>query len=164
MTINEACCLRLKACSKAGDKPNPALDAYRFIDIFDCFLLMKFKCVLVLAMQLFSVSVFAADAAPAAPASPSGSQSVFVVAPEDLPKQTTGVVIDTPKMPEPEKKKESPPITAAQVWSGPVPLSGGLFFLVASMPVLASLYFAYQLYLFIVARRRRLSIRHSKEN
>lgn len=132
---------------------------------------MKLKCALVLAMQLFSVSVFAADTTPSAPpaptspsVAPSVSQSVFVVAPEDLPKQTTGVVIDTPKMPEPEKKKESAPITAAQVWSGPVPLSGGLFFLVASMPVLASLYFAHQLYLFIVARRRRLSIRHSKEN
>ncbi|MBC3809892.1 hypothetical protein [Undibacterium aquatile] len=135
---------------------------------------MKLKCTLVLAMQLFSVTVFAADTTPSAPpaptsptsqsVAPSVSQSVFVVAPEDLPKQTTGVVIDTPKMPEPEKKKESAPITAAQVWSGPVPLSGGLFFLVASMPVLASLYFAYQLYLFIVARRRRLSIRHSKEN
>ncbi|MBC3877589.1 hypothetical protein H8K38_07205 [Undibacterium sp. FT79W] len=132
---------------------------------------MKLKCALVLAMQLFSVTVFAADTTPSAPpaptsqsVAPSVSQSVFVVAPEDLPKQTTGVVIDTPKMPEPEKKKESAPITAAQVWSGPVPLSGGLFFLVASMPVLASLYFAYQLYLFIVARRRRLSIRHSKEN
>jgi len=128
---------------------------------------MKLKSALVLAMQLFSVSVFAADA-PSAPASPSASptvsQSVFVVAPEDLPKQATGVVIDTPKMPEPEKKKESPPITAAQVWSGPVPLSGGLFFLVASMPVLASLYFAYQLYLFIVARRRRLAVRHIQDN
>jgi len=132
---------------------------------------MKLKCALILAMQLFSVTAFAADTTPSAPpaptsqsVAPSVSQSVFVVAPEDLPKQTTGIVIDTPKMPEQEKKKESAPITAAQVWSGPVPLSGGLFFLVASMPVLASLYFAYQLYLFIVARRRRLSIRHSKEN
>ena len=126
---------------------------------------MKLKSALVLAMQLFSVSVFAADA-PSTPASPSASvsQSVFVVAPEDLPKQPAGVVIDTPKMPEPEKKKESPRITAAQVWSGPVPLSGGLFFLVASMPVLASLYFAYQLYLFIVARRRRLAVRHLQDN
>lgn len=121
---------------------------------------MKLKCALILAMQLFSVSSFAADAVPSVPT----SQSVFVVAPEDLPKQNAGVVIDTPKMPEPEKKKESAPITAAQVWSGPVPLSGGLFFLVASMPVLASLYFAYQLYLFVVARRHRLTIRHSKEN
>ena len=135
---------------------------------------MKLKCALVLAMQLFSVSVFATDTAPSAPAAPTSptsqsvapsvSQSVFVVAPEDLPKQTTGVVIDTPKMPAPEKKKESAPITAAQVWSGPVPLSGGLFFLVASMPVLASLYFAYQLYLFIVARRRRLAVRHIQDN
>jgi hypothetical protein len=76
---------------------------------------MKLKCALVLAMQLFSVSVFAADTTPSAPpaptsqsVAPSVSQSVFVVAPEDLPKQTTGVVIDTPKMPEPEKKKNPP--------------------------------------------------------
>ncbi|MFZ6871497.1 hypothetical protein ACO0LF_05440 [Undibacterium sp. Di27W] len=90
------------------------------------------------------------------PANPAlGSQAVFVVAPEELPKQNAGVQIDTPK--QLASQKSTKPDVAIQVWSGPVPLAGGLWILVASMPVLASLYFAYQLLLFIKARRRRFS-------
>lgn len=122
---------------------------------------MKLKFALIFALQVFSA--FAVAGSPSQPGKPPAepsSQAVFVVEPEDASKQNTGVVIDTPKMPEPEHKKPLREVTAADVWSGPVPLSGGLWVLVASMPVLASLYFAYQLFLFIRARRRRLSTRH----
>jgi len=122
---------------------------------------MNFKFALILALQLLSIPAFADTPSKTGQAATSqNSQSVFVVEPEDLPKQNSGVVIDTPRMPEPEHKKPIREVTAADVWSGPVPLSGGLWVLVASMPVLASLYFAYQLFLFIQARRRRLSARH----
>ncbi|MDP1978606.1 hypothetical protein [Undibacterium sp.] len=125
---------------------------------------MKLKYALILALQMLTAlpasSVFAAAssnaAAPAAPAQ--GSQAVFVVAPQDLPKQNAGVQIDTPRQAAIEKSDK--PEVRIQIWSGPVPLAGGLWILVASMPVLASLYFAYQLFMFIKARRRRLSIKH----
>lgn len=125
---------------------------------------MKLKYVLILALQMLTAlpasSVFAAAssnaAVPAAPAQ--GSQAVFVVAPQDLPKQNAGVQIDTPRQAAIEKSDK--PEVRIQIWSGPVPLAGGLWILVASMPVLASLYFAYQLFMFIKARRRRLSIKH----
>lgn len=125
---------------------------------------MKLKPALILALQLSfampAIPVFAADtgntSAPVAPAQ--GSQAVFVVAPEDLPKQNSGIQIDTPKQSAPPKSNK--PDMPIRVWSGPVPLAGGLWVLVASMPVLASLYFAYQLFLFIRARRRRLSTDH----
>ncbi|MFZ6741709.1 hypothetical protein ACO0LC_00605 [Undibacterium sp. JH2W] len=95
-------------------------------------------------------------ATPSTTASPAlGSQAVFVVAPEELPRQNAGVQIDTPK--QLAQQKSTKPDVAIQVWSGPVPLAGGLWILVASMPVLASLYFAYQLLLFIKAKRRRFS-------
>lgn len=127
---------------------------------------MKLKFSLLLAISLISgtCSALATPAAgkPAASQPNTPSQSVFVVAPEDLPQAASGVRIDVPTM-EPEKVRPPIPVTAAQVWSGPVPLSGALFVLVASMPVLASLYFAYQLFLFIRARKRRLSIRHGNE-
>ncbi|MFZ6655060.1 hypothetical protein [Undibacterium sp. TJN19] len=115
--------------------------------------------VLLLAMQLPGAAIFAAPAVNASTPSTTvkpgqGTQAVFVVAPEDLSKQG-GVQIDTPRMAAPPKS--SKPDIPIQVWSGPVPLSGGLFVLVASMPVVASLYFAYQLMLFIRTRRRRLS-------
>ncbi|MBI3727920.1 MAG: hypothetical protein HY254_06255 [Burkholderiales bacterium] len=122
---------------------------------------MKLKYVLILALQMLTAfptsPVFAAAAnntsAPAKAAP--GTQAVFVVAPEDLPKQNSGVQIDAPKQIATEKSNK--PDVPIQVWSGPVPLAGGLWILVASMPVLASLYFAYQLFMFIKARRRRLS-------
>jgi len=122
---------------------------------------MKLKYVLILALQMLTAlpasPVFAAapDNTPAPAGAKPGTQAVFVVAPEDLPKQNSGVQIDTPKQAAAEKSNK--PEVAIQVWSGPVPLAGGLWILVASMPVLASLYFAYQLLLFIKARRRRLS-------
>ncbi|MFZ6770131.1 hypothetical protein ACO0LM_24020 [Undibacterium sp. Di26W] len=131
---------------------------------------MKLKFALILALPLLTalpgLSVFAAEAgkvAPPAPLAPSvqpaqpgkGMQAVFVVAPEDLPKQNSGVQIDAPKQKAVEKSNK--PDVPILVWSGPVPLAGGLWILVASMPVLASLYFAYQLLMFIKARRRRLS-------
>ena len=122
---------------------------------------MKLKYVLILALQMLTAlpasPVFAAvagNASAPAKAAP-GMQAVFVVAPEDLPKQNSGVQIDTPKQAVTEKSNK--PDIAIQVWSGPGPLAGGLWILVASMPVLASLYFAYQLFMFIKARRRRLS-------
>ncbi|MBC3916501.1 hypothetical protein H8L32_03295 [Undibacterium sp. CY18W] len=122
---------------------------------------MKLKFALILALPLLTalpgVSVFAAEAGKAAPPAKAnqGTQAVFVVAPEDLPKQNSGVQIDAPK--QKAIAKSNKPDVAIQVWSGPVPLAGGLWILVASMPVLASLYFAYQLLMFIKARRRRLS-------
>lgn len=125
---------------------------------------MKLKFALILALPLLTaspgLSVFAAEAGKVAPpvqaSQPSqGTQAVFVVAPEDLPKQNNGVQIDAPK--QQAIAKSNKPDVPIQVWSGPVPLAGGLWILVASMPVLASLYFAYQLLLFIKARRRRLS-------
>lgn len=122
---------------------------------------MKLKFALILALPLLTalpgVSVFAAETGKAAPPAQAsqGTQAVFVVAPEDLPKQNSGVQIDAPKQKAiPKSNKADAPIL---VWSGPVPLAGGLWILVASMPVLASLYFAYQLLMFIKARRRRLS-------
>ncbi|MCH8621530.1 hypothetical protein [Undibacterium sp. TS12] len=123
---------------------------------------MKLKPALILALQLLcalpATPVFAANAGNTAAKPGQGSQAVFVVAPEDLPKQNVGVQIDTPKQDRAEKSNK--PDVPIQVWSGPVPLAGGLWILVASMPVLASLYFAYQLLLFIRARRRRLSTEH----
>ncbi|MFZ6641105.1 hypothetical protein ACO0LL_15255 [Undibacterium sp. TC4M20W] len=122
---------------------------------------MKLKYVLILALQMLTAlpasPVFAAAAGnTSAPAKAApGTQAVFVVAPEDLPKQNSGVQIDTPKQAATEKSNK--PDIPILVWSGPVPLAGGLWILVASMPVLASLYFAYQLLMFIKARRRRLS-------
>ncbi|MFZ6712826.1 hypothetical protein [Undibacterium sp. TC9W] len=122
---------------------------------------MKLKYVLILALLMLTAlpafPVFAAAAGnTSAPAKAApGTQAVFVVAPEDLPKQNTGVQIDTPKQAASEKSNK--PDVPILVWSGPVPLAGGLWILVASMPVLASLYFAYQLLMFIKARRRRLS-------
>ncbi|MEB0137830.1 MULTISPECIES: hypothetical protein [unclassified Undibacterium] len=120
---------------------------------------MKLKFVLLL-LPLLSNLAGAATAAAAAPAV-AATAEVFVVMPEDGAKPASGIVIDTPKMPM-EKKivHDSGPI---RVWSGPVPLSGVMFFIVASMPVLASLYFAFQLFLFIQARRRRLSTQHQRE-
>jgi len=125
---------------------------------------MKLKFALILALPLLTalpgMSVFAAEAGKVAPivqpVQPGkGTQAVFVVAPEDLPKQNSGVQIDARKQKAlPKSDKPDVPIL---VWSGPVPLAGGLWILVASMPVLASLYFAYQLLMFIKARRRRLS-------
>ncbi|MES2038016.1 MAG: hypothetical protein V4495_09270 [Pseudomonadota bacterium] len=125
---------------------------------------MKLKYVLILALQMLTAlpasPVFAAAASntsnTSAPAKAApGTQAVFVVAPEDLPKQNSGIQIDTPKQAATEKSNK--PDVPILVWSGPVPLAGGLWILVASMPVLASLYFAYQLFMFIKARRRRLS-------
>ncbi|BBB69793.1 hypothetical protein UNDYM_5540 [Undibacterium sp. YM2] len=122
---------------------------------------MKLKYVLIMALQMLTalpaspVLAAATGNTPAPASAKPGTQAVFVVAPEDLPKQNSGVQIDTPKQTAPEKSNK--PEVAIQVWSGPVPLAGGLWILVASMPVLASLYFAYQLLLFIKARRRRLS-------
>ncbi len=121
---------------------------------------MKLKFALLLAFPLLLSTASAAQPA-SAPATPATSTSVFVVAPEDLPKPGSAVAIDTPQMPEPEPAKASRPVTAKDVWGGPVPLSGILWILVASMPALASSYFAYQLYLFIQRRRRRLSTRHA---
>jgi len=125
---------------------------------------MKLKYVLILALHVLTVlpasSVLAAASSSAVAAPAQGSQAVFVVAPQDLPKQNAGVQIDTPKQPAIDKSNK--PEVAIQVWSGPVPLAGGLWILVASMPVLASLYFAYQLLMFIRARRRRLSTEHAR--
>ncbi|MBC3869367.1 hypothetical protein [Undibacterium oligocarboniphilum] len=127
---------------------------------------MKLKFSLLLAISLISSICFALETRtagkPAGSPPDTPSQSVFVVGAEDLPQAASGVRIDVPTM-EQEKVRPSIPVTAAQVWSGPVPLSGVLFVLVASMPVLASLYFAYQLFLFIRARKRRLSVHHRNE-
>ena len=121
---------------------------------------MKLKFVLLLLLLPLLSNL--ASAAPPAPAPAAAAMAeVFVVTPEDSAKPASGVVINTPKMPM-EKKiaHDNGPI---RIWSGPVPLSGVMFFTVASMPVLASLYFAFQLFLFIQARRRRLSTHHRGE-
>lgn len=117
---------------------------------------MKLKFVLILAVSLLGTAVFAGPPASSPSVAPApASQAVFVVAPADLPPASAvGVQIDTPKLAPPPAATGK---AAIQVWSGPVPLAGGLWLLVASMPVLAILYFAYQLWLFIQARRRRLS-------
>ena len=117
---------------------------------------MKIRAALFLSIQLAFVAA-GAYAAPPAQSSPPASQAispVYVVAPNDQPAQ--GVAIDTPKQ-APTVAAPSVPTKPIEVWSGPVPLAGGLWLLVASMPVLAILYFAYQLLLFIKARRRKLS-------
>ncbi|MFZ6771605.1 hypothetical protein ACO0LB_02700 [Undibacterium sp. SXout7W] len=141
---------------------------------------MKSKFALMLAVPMLTLSSSAVIATSAATPDMNGSSvrvtsaasteqatpSFFVVTPDESPKQTQGVQIDTPKMTVPEKtasNKNGKADVPIQVWSGPVPLAGGLWILVASMPVLASLYFAYQLLLFIQARRRRLSIRHDRD-
>ncbi|MFZ6735133.1 hypothetical protein ACO0LG_24650 [Undibacterium sp. Ji42W] len=122
---------------------------------------MKLKYVLILALQMLTalpaspVLATATGNTPAPAKAAPSTQAVFVVAPEDLPKQNSGVQIDTPK--QTAIQKSNKPDVPILVWSGPVPLAGGLWILVASMPVLASLYFAYQLLMFIKARRRRLS-------
>jgi len=123
---------------------------------------MKLKFALILAWQLLAIPTFATDkpVAPKMPAAQS-AQSVMLVAPSETTNQSTGVQIDLPKMP-PEKinPHANDPI---RTWSGDVPVTGVVYILIASMPVLASLYFAYQLFLFIQARRRRLSIRHQRD-
>ncbi|MFZ6848350.1 hypothetical protein [Undibacterium sp. RuRC25W] len=120
---------------------------------------MKFKLALILALQVFTTTAFAEDK-PATPA-PTTMQSVILVAPSETDNAASGVQIDLPKMP-PEKRNPhaNDPI---QTWSGDVPVTGIVFLLIASMPVLASLYFAYQLFLFIQARRRKLTIRHQRD-
>ncbi|MBI3286232.1 MAG: hypothetical protein HYZ65_15470 [Burkholderiales bacterium] len=123
---------------------------------------MKFKFALMLALQLPASAPYAA-APPASGSAPqAAAQEVFVVAPADLPAQAQGVPIDTPKLTEPQARAGKP-VSAAQVWSGPVPLPLPLWILLASMPVIAIAYFAYQLLLFIQARRRRLSHTHSQK-
>lgn len=126
---------------------------------------MKSKFALILALPLLTLcpAPLLAAAPPARSGTSEAAPSFFVVTPEESSKQTQGVHIDTPKMTVPEKTASKPEVPI-QVWSGPVPLAGGLWILVASMPVLASLYFAYQLLLFIQARRRRLSIRHDRDH
>jgi len=141
---------------------------------------MKSKFALILALPLLTLCSSAVVAASTAAPDVTGNSaqatnaantgqatpSFFVVTPDESPKQTQSVQIDTPKMTVPEKtasNKNGKADVPIQVWSGPVPLAGGLWILVASMPVLASLYFAYQLLLFIQARRRRLSIRHDRD-
>jgi len=132
---------------------------------------MKIKLVLILALQLFVLPGFAADQSttrvpvnpPAsAPTNSQPTQSVIVVSPGENAIKNEGVQIDLPKMP--EEKKNPHANDPIRTWSGDVPVKGVVYILIASMPVLASLYFAYQLFLFIQARRRRLSIRHQRDN
>ncbi|MFZ6724792.1 hypothetical protein ACO0K2_04785 [Undibacterium sp. MH2W] len=116
---------------------------------------MTLKLALILALQIFTPTVFAEEQ----PAPP--TQSVILVSPSDAASSSAGVQIDLPKMP-PEKQNPhaNDPI---RTWSGDVPVTGVVFILIASMPVLASLYFAYQLFLFIQARRRKLTVRHQRD-
>ncbi len=123
---------------------------------------MKTKLALILALQLVMPPCFAADqSTPQAPVNAQATQSVIVVSPADNATKNEGVQIDLPKMP--EEKKNPHANDPILTWSGDVPVTGVVYILIASMPVLASLYFAYQLFLFIQARRRRLSIRHQQE-
>lgn len=101
-------------------------------------------------------------AADSAPAKSSGSQAVFVLEGSASNAQTPMVAIDAPTLqPLPsEPKKSNKPI---EIWSSPVKVSGIPFLLIASMPVIVSFYFAYQIYLFFLNRRKRLQdqqIRH----
>ncbi len=102
------------------------------------------------------------QAAETTPAKTSGSQAVFVLEGSASHPQASMVAIDAPTL-EPlpsEPKKSDKPI---EVWSSPVKVSGIPFFMIASMPVIVSFYFAYQIYLFFVNRRKRLQdqqIRH----
>ncbi|MFZ6754940.1 hypothetical protein ACO0KY_16340 [Undibacterium sp. Dicai25W] len=124
---------------------------------------MKIKLALILALQLIVFPTFAADQLPPpATINVQTTQPVIVVSPGDDATKSQGVQIDLPKMP--EEKKNPHANDPIRTWSGDVPVKGVIYILIASMPVLASLYFAYQLFLFIQARRRRLSIRHQREN
>lgn len=111
------------------------------------------------SFSLFNTPVFAADTPAAKPAT---SQSVYVLEAGASSAQTPMVQIDAPTL-EPlpsEPKKSDKPI---EVWSSPVKVSGLPFLLIASMPVIVSFYFIYQIYLFFLNRRKRLQdqqIRH----
>ena len=127
---------------------------------------MKIKLALIVALHFFALPCFAADQTTStAPTNiqtkVQPTQSVIVVEPGDNTTKNQGVQIDLPKMP--EEKKNPHANDPIRTWSGDVPVTGLVYILIASMPVLASLYFAYQLYLFIQARRRRLTIRHQRE-
>ena len=127
---------------------------------------MKIKLALIVALHFFALPCFAADQTTStAPTNiqtkVQPTQSVIVVEPGDNTTKNQGVQIDLPKMP--EEKKNPHANDPIRTWSGDVPVTGLVYILIASMPVLASLYFAYQLYLFIQARLRRLTIRHQRE-
>ena len=122
---------------------------------------MKLKFVLIAAIHSVCL-IQPVLAAPAAGQQPV-SQSVFVVNQDEAPASAAGVQIDTPSFSEPEHKKPTRELTVADVWSGPVPVHGIAWLLIASMPVLASLYFAYQIVVFFRNRRKRLTVRHLHE-
>ena len=117
---------------------------------------MKSKLILTLALCCTSLTA----AAQSKPAQAPATQPVFVVTQEDVP--ASAVKINVPTMPEAEPAKPVKEVTAKDVWSGPVGVHGIPLLLIMSMPVIASMYFAYQLFLFFRNRRRKLAIRHQE--
>lgn len=118
---------------------------------------MKLKYFLLTLLAASGIS-YASPAKTPAPVNMTPS-SVYVVSGDEAAASQAGVQIDTPQF-EPEHKKPVREVTAADVWSGPVPVHGIAWLLIASMPVLASLYFAYQILVFFRNRRQRLAVRH----
>ncbi len=121
---------------------------------------MKRLLISLSSILLLVQSAAAADQ-PASAKVPS-PQAVFVLEGSASSAKTPMVQIDAPTL-EPlpsEPKKSNKPI---EVWSSPVKVKGIAFILIAAMPVIASFYFAYQIYLFFLNRRKRLQdqqIRH----
>lgn len=119
---------------------------------------MKIHTALFVFLQCMLCTAHAVDAPPASAAS-AISEPVYVIAPASVDKQERMIAIDTPKQ-EAVKPVASKPAKPIQVWSGPVPLAGGLWLLVASMPVIAIFYFVYQIFLYFKTRRKKLSGHH----